>query len=109
MKLGFAIKCLREKKGFTIREFASKIDLAEKELQAIEDGEKDFRISMNQAERYKMQDIIDKVATALGVTKEMVLVLSLEQDDLSSDKKILFNLIEESIEKLIFSIVMSEN
>lgn len=109
MKLGSAIKSLRSKKGFSIEELASKMGLSEEELQTIEDGEKDSLISMNQAEKHEMEGIIDKAATALGVTKEMVLLLCLEQDDLTSDKKIVFSVMEKSIEELIFSTVTTED
>jgi transcriptional regulator with XRE-family HTH domain len=89
MNLGKAIKLLLEKKGLSQKELAEKINKSETSVSLILKNHTQPR-----------RETLDSISNALGVKAEVLLLLSIEPQDLPDDKKQYWHQVEETLLRL---------
>lgn len=97
MKIGKAIRDLRQQKGIKQVDFAEKCGLSQSYLSHIEKGTKEPTLS-----------ILKQIADTLSVPLPILIFLSIDSDDISSEKKETYNLLEPSIKGLINNVFIHE-
>jgi transcriptional regulator with XRE-family HTH domain len=98
MKIGAAIKQIRESKGISQGELARAIEVTQTWLSLIESG-KDKRPSA---------PMIKKICTHLGVSEPMLYILGTEESDVPDSKRALFNELFPNIRSLAVSLMKEE-
>ncbi len=90
MKIGEAIKHIRSEKGLSQKKFSELCDISQSYLSLIENNKKIPNMST--------LEFMGKVA---GVPLPVVLFLSMNEEDVSEEKRDLFNILSPSISKFI--------
>lgn len=93
MNIGNAIKDLRQQKGFKQNDFALKCGLSQSYLSSIEKGRKEPTLS-----------ILKQIANTLSIPTPVLVLYSLDEEDISSSKKEAFKILEPSIKGLLSNV-----
>jgi transcriptional regulator with XRE-family HTH domain len=87
MNLGKAIKLLLDKKGMSQKELAELIDKSETSVSLIMQNKTQPR-----------KDTLEAIAKKLGVTTEVLLLLSVDKEDLPEEKRIQYDALWPTVE-----------
>lgn len=90
MNLGTTIKDIRKKRGQTQTEFAASVGITQTYLSQIENNNKEPNLST-------LKDISDKLDLPLPI----LFFLSLNEDDISPDKRKAFEIVNPSVKSLV--------
>lgn len=90
MNLGQTIKVLRKKKGFKQNEFAEQCHISQTYLSQIESNQKDPNLS-----------ILKEISKNLNVALPILFFLSIDEEDVSKEKKEIFKIISPTMNKMI--------
>jgi len=90
MNLGIIIKELRKQRGQTQVEFASNCDITQTYLSQIENNSKEPNLST-----------LKKISSTLNLPLPILFFLSLNEDDIASDKREAFEKLNPSVKKLV--------
>ena len=90
MKIGEAIKILRVQKKLKQKELSDKCKITQTYLSQIENNKKKPNF-----------DLLERISSCLGFPVPVILFLSLTENDVSIDKRPLFNMMKPSIQKYI--------
>ena len=94
MKLGKAIEEVRKKKGLKQAELAEKVGITQAYLSMIENDRKEPTISTLKA-----------IGSALETPLPYIFYLALGEEDISDEKKEVYNSIKESLDLLMQSVI----
>lgn len=97
MKIGKAIKDLRKQRGLTQVEFSEMCDLSQSYLSHIEKETKEPTLT-----------VLKQISGALSIPLPVLIFLSIDNDDISEEKKDAFRLLEPSIKGLISDVFVKE-
>lgn len=90
MNLGTAVKVIRKEKGMGQKELAEKCDISVNALSQIE---------LNSS--FPQKTTINKICDALGIPVSYLLFFSLDEEDIPSDKRSTFNVLNGAIKNLL--------
>lgn len=98
MNIGSGIKDLRKKNGYTQKEFAKLCELSQTYLSQIENNLKEPSISTLKA-----------ITQKLNIPLPLFIFLSLDENDISEDKKGVYELIAPSLRSLISKLLNNDS
>ncbi len=96
MNIGIAIKNLRQQKGLKQIDFATKCGLSQSYLSSIEKGRKEPTLS-----------ILKQISGALSIPMPVLVLFSLDKNDIPEAKQYAYELLEPSIKGLLNDIFIS--
>ncbi len=97
MKIGLAVKSIRNKLGITQSELAEKCNLSQTSLSQIENGLK-----------RPSQGTIDKICKGLDLPESIIYIVALEEDDVPESKKQIYELIYPSMKSLALQLITTD-
>ncbi|MBA3829513.1 MAG: helix-turn-helix transcriptional regulator [Taibaiella sp.] len=98
MNIGFSIKTIRRQLGVTQHELAEKCHLSQTSLSQIETGIK-----------RPTQKTLKKICTVLGIPESLVYILAIQDTDVPTSKRRIYDMLFPSIKSLALQIVGDEN
>lgn len=90
MNLGSAIRSIRKERKLTQADVSQKTGLSITALSQIEKGDSQ-----------PQKQTLENICSALGVTKSYVFFLALDENDISDERKVAFNVLYEPLKKII--------
>lgn len=95
--IGPELAKIRKMKKITVQALSKKLNISVKEVERIEFDKKPSK------------EIINKVCKALGISKELVAFKVITKNDVATNKKEAFRILQPAIDKLINSVLKDEN
>ena len=98
MNVGFAIKVIRMQLSISQSELAQICECSQTSLSQIETGKKQ-----------PTQRTITKICNSLDIPEAIIYIVGMQADDISINKKNMYNLVYPSIKKLALQLVAPDN
>ncbi|MEX2345577.1 MAG: helix-turn-helix transcriptional regulator [Balneolaceae bacterium] len=98
MNIGKGLKVLLKKKNLTQKELAEKINISETSLSLI-----------MQNKTHPRKETLEIIANSLGVKPELLVILSLEKEDIPDNKKEYYSILWPTIESSLLILLQEES
>ncbi len=96
-KIGKGIKILLKKKNLTQKDLSEMTNLSETSISLVMKGH-----------TYPRAGTLEKVSKALNVKTEIILLLSIDKEDITEDRKQFYDIIWDTIESSILALFVSD-
>lgn len=91
MNIGATIKRLRKEKGLNQTEFGNMVNITQATLSQIENGQS-----------IPQKSTLDKICEVLGISQELLFLLSVDESKIPEDKRYLYNAAKDLMLKVFY-------